>query len=86
MTSVSISNTSASIDALGHRTTYSYDALDRQTQVQDALGDLSTTLYDAAGNVTTSIDQLGHRIPFGRGSRGADEDSSFLSSPISFPV
>jgi len=39
-------NVSASVDQLGRRTTHSYDALNRETQVQDALGicrPLSTT-------------------------------------------
>jgi RHS repeat-associated protein len=41
-----------------------FDALNRQTQVQDALGNYATTVYDDAGNVTTSVDQLAHRTSY----------------------
>ena len=39
-------------DGRGNSTTYSFDALDRETGSTDALGDITTITMDAAGNVT----------------------------------
>src|SRR5262245_22796486 len=58
------SNVIATVDQLGHRTTFAYDALDRWTGTVDALGGMTTTVYDAASNVIATVDQLGHRTTF----------------------
>ena len=58
------SNVIAVVDQLSRRTTFSYDALNRQTQTQNAIGGLATTVYDAADNVTAVVDELGRRTTF----------------------
>src|SRR5438309_1941517 len=57
-------NVTGTIDALNHLTTFTVDALNRQTQVQDALGNLSTTVFDFVGNVSTTIDARGDRTTY----------------------
>ena len=49
----------AAIDALGHRTSYVYDANNRVTQITDPLGHTTQYRYDAVGNRTQVIDALG---------------------------
>ena len=50
--------------ALGNRTSYSYDALNRPTQVQDPLGNVTSLIYDAIGNVAAQINGLGQRTSY----------------------
>jgi RHS repeat-associated protein len=52
------------VDQRGFRTTYGYDSLDRQTQVQDPAGGLATTVYDLSSNVLARVDQRGDRTTF----------------------
>ena len=54
----------ASVDQRGNRTTMSYDALNRLSQVQDAALGLTTSVYDAASNVIATVDQRGNRATF----------------------
>jgi RHS repeat-associated protein len=54
----------ASIDELGHRTTYGYDDAGRRVWVKDALGHVTTTDYDAAGQRVAVTDALGHTTRF----------------------
>jgi RHS repeat-associated protein len=46
-------------DGLGHTTSYAFDSLGRQTQLQTADAALQTWTLDAAGNPTTYADQRG---------------------------
>ena len=49
------------IDPLGNRTTFQYDALDRQTVTIDPLSARTTVAYDANGNVTQwQFDKVGN--------------------------
>jgi RHS repeat-associated protein len=60
-----VGNVQATVDALNRRTTFGYDALNRQITTTDALGAVSSTSYDAAGNVATTTDQLGRTTSYG---------------------
>ena len=63
---------SASVDALGFRTTSVYDGLDRAIATIDALGNRSTTVYDADDRVASFIDARGKSLDRGvRRSRPA---------------
>jgi len=46
------------------RTTYLYDALNRQTSMSDLAGQVSTMAYDATGNVTITTDVLGRQTTY----------------------
>jgi RHS repeat-associated protein len=46
------------------RTTYLYDALNRQTAMYDQAGQQSTMAYDATGNVTITTDVLGRQTTY----------------------
>ena len=46
-------------DALGHTTSYAYDALNRQIGRTDALGNTATSAYDPEGNRLASTDAAG---------------------------
>ena len=46
-------------DALGHVTSFEYDAMDRVTKVTDALGNATTYTYDALGRVATATNAKG---------------------------
>jgi RHS repeat-associated protein len=52
-------NATTTIDGRGDRTTYSFDADNRQTAVTDALNHTVTTIFDQAGNVAQTIDASG---------------------------
>ena len=45
------------IDPLGNRTTYLYDAYGRQTEVIDPYGNRTTSIYDSKGRGAAVIDQ-----------------------------
>jgi RHS repeat-associated protein len=49
-------NRTASIDALGHRTTYIYDAVGNRTKVTDALNHATTYVYDSLNRQIRVID------------------------------
>lgn len=53
-----VGNVTSSTDALGHTTSYGFNAAYEQTSVTDPLGHTTTTLYDAAGNQTSVTDAL----------------------------
>jgi RHS repeat-associated protein len=57
------SNVQARIDALANATTSTYDALNRETQVQTPAG-YATTVYDAASNVVNTIDANSNKSTF----------------------
>ena len=44
---------------MGNKTSYGYDALNRQISVQNPDGVITTTAYDANDNVLTVTDELG---------------------------
>jgi YD repeat-containing protein len=52
------------IDPLNHKTTFSYDSLNRRTQTIDARGGIVTTVYDNVGNTVNIIDQVGNETTF----------------------
>ncbi len=54
MTYDSAGNRLSTTDALGHRTTSTYNALNEPTSVVDALANTSNMTYDSAGNILTS--------------------------------
>jgi RHS repeat-associated protein len=59
-----VGNAVAQVDARGNRTTYAYDALNRQTTRTDSLSHTTTTVYDAAGNVARAIDAGGYTTTY----------------------
>jgi YD repeat-containing protein len=48
-------------DPLDNRTSFTYDALLRPTEVCDALGNRTTTVYDAASRPIAMVDSRGYR-------------------------
>jgi RHS repeat-associated protein len=61
-------------DAPGYTTAYTYDALNRQTQVTDALGDTATTQYNALGDVTATTDAMGRTTTYQYDNLGRKTD------------
>ncbi|MEU9961256.1 DUF6531 domain-containing protein [Streptomyces sp. NPDC050982] len=49
----------ATVDGAGHRTTYGYDALDRQVSVTRADGAIARAAYDGVGNTLWVVDENG---------------------------
>jgi RHS repeat-associated protein len=60
----------AMIDALNHRTEYTYDDYDRLVHTTFADGSFRTTEYDKAGRKTAEVDQEGKRTEFAYDSCG----------------
>ena len=58
-------NVTSTKDALGRKTTYAYDPLNRMVVMTDALVGLTKTAYDVAGNVVATVDPLGNRTQYG---------------------
>ena len=54
----------APIDPLTHRTTFTFDELNRKTKTTDALLGVTTMLYDSADRMTGLIDPVGNRSTF----------------------
>ena len=55
----------AVVDALGHRTSFTYDANGNQETVKNPLGFVSTTVYAPTSNrVLATVDPLGYRTTF----------------------
>jgi RHS repeat-associated protein len=54
----------STIDALGHITSYGYDALNRQLSVTDALNQTTSFAYDKVGDVVSVTDALGRTTSY----------------------
>jgi RHS repeat-associated protein len=59
-----LGNVTATVDANGHRTEYTYNALNRLIRVKDAQGNISSTTYDKVGDVLSITDKLGHTTSY----------------------
>ena len=57
-------NVEASIDPLGNRTIFLYDALNRQTEIRDAEGGITSSVYDNVGNREALVEPVGNRTTF----------------------
>jgi RHS repeat-associated protein len=55
-----MSNVASTTDALGHTTSYGYDALYRKVSLTDAAGQQTRLTYDATGNLTSLTDPSGN--------------------------
>lgn len=67
----SAGNMTSAVDALGHTTTYTYEAtFNHVTSVTDALGNASTFGYDAHGNMTSQTDANGRVTIYKYDGRG----------------
>jgi YD repeat-containing protein len=54
----------ASIDQLGNRTSFTFDAASRQVRITNALGYISTTVFDNDDRVIAQINPLANRTSF----------------------
>jgi len=78
-------NLKASRDALNHSTTYSYDHLNRLTQVTQPNLDRTTYGYDAAGNRTSIKDGAGNTTTFQYDTRNrVKTETNQLSGPCPY--
>ncbi len=59
-----VGNVVNTIDGLGHKTTYVFDALNRAIRMFDPRNALTTTLFDATDNVVTVVDPVGNTSTF----------------------
>jgi len=58
------------VDALGNRTSYTFDEVNRQVAVTSPLGRRPTTVYDPAGQVTASVGRLRSGVNWGKDHAG----------------
>ena len=74
----------ATIDALGNRTTTIYDAAGRVATVIDADSTRTTFVYDAVGNRTMVTDPLGHRATFAYNAANLLTASSSVTNRVTW--
>ena len=60
----------ASVDPVGNRTSYGYDAIGRPVSTTNPLNFINTIVYDADSRVIATVDPLGNRTSFGFDAAG----------------
>jgi YD repeat-containing protein len=73
-------NLTSLTDALGHATTYTYDAMDPLVTRRDALLRQESSGYDAAGNLTSLTDRKGQATSFQYDALGRRTQAAFAGS------
>ncbi|MGD9714234.1 MAG: hypothetical protein AB7V46_19555 [Thermomicrobiales bacterium] len=63
-------NAVVTVDALGGRTTFGYDAASRPVSTKNAVGAITTAVYDNRGERVVTVDPLGKRTTFGYDAAG----------------
>ena len=61
----------ATINPLGHRTSYAYDAFSNQIRVQDPLGNITTSVFDSQKRLKATINVLGQRTSYAYNGAGS---------------
>jgi YD repeat-containing protein len=72
--------TSPNSSSVNNRTTFAFDALNRQTKITDPLNHSGTTAYDAAGRVTSTTDRDGNVINTSYDADGRETAATWIQS------